>query len=1618
MRSVPFPLEPGAHGKGVADLHRALEEIGVRITQSDVNRRTFGTSTERALSSFQMAHGLSATGVVDRDTAVRLNEVLQDRGALAEGERAPDALPPGIARVRGTVTHASGPALPRMVVRAIERGIFEERELGKVRTSDTGTFTIEYRLEAGRPVDLQLQVLDRKKACVARSAVFLRAPSDHRAQLVVTDPDWPVPSEFEILGWRLEEVMEATDQDLDQLEGLPLAVAAGQAGVDVGATVALVTAQRLSHETDIDAEILYGLLRAGLPSDPIRLFTHSYEALRAALDQQIEANHVSAKAARALKSARKELEALRLQHLLAPGPEGARLPSLAWVLDHAGVTDAQARQATVAQITKAADPEALWRALGRKGGLPAEQIQALEHIAVLSELTLRCAPLIEALLPEVQGAAEGIEHLATLSEADWRSRIEPIAPEQLPAELAGADDPIGAFVAALQRTLAATFPATALKHRVQDGDFEGAEHVRELLSQHPQLDLLDPALGGQLEDRPFDDPVRVQLEAFQRLWSLSPAADRYTTTAALRAAQLSSAHEIAALGHEAFLERVGDRLEASTAEQVFDAATQRVALTGLHAVQLLSAPEADAPQLIDDEAHLFDLLSLLASLPSEGSTALEILAQRRPDLASLTPGDRGTVDYIELVDQVLGAHSEGTPSDEGGYPWSLPVCRATQEADAWLGALGIARGQLLSVLHPGAQPSENATFAIDAEAVGLSLLHAEIVVGESGGEPEGWGVESFRELRELSVLLDRAGLTRSELWALLQTETVNPSGKLEVEEGQLPGMSKAYASRLQRFLRLQRALGWSVRQLDVAIQALGPKRLDRGLLHKLAELSRLHRRLEVSVDTVLSWWTPSEEVLESITALKPGEAPESGPATALLESFAQAAGASVSDVLALRRIGGVDPFDGRKVDSTARAVEILGKMRTLGIGAAHLEAALTLQPTHEDEVIALMLRLGGGLEGLSDRAAADSYLEEELLAWLELEPPLLSALVEQLSQEAKGLEPLHHKALPGADEEQCGGRALRPARQLLLTLRKASHWIRDLGLSADALPTLLQQGWLELAALPTGGKGSAPFGAWLALVEVLCLDRSWPDRAPGLFEILGAAGQGTAELCAALSKRTGFARKTLESLLDPDHLDLAPASLQGPAAAEGLLRIEACRLLLEDLGKLKLTALWRDNSEAPGDWRTLRPSPAEVAQIARTARRHTDAAAVEAKLQRQIRAVAMDATLATLRSRAPQLKTRQDLLEYLLIDVDGGSSTPRIVEATAAVKRFIQRIALGLEPGLHLSDEALSEWRTSQAGAAWREARQAVLTPEEALSPELLEARIAWLSTLPERASGAHPQVDPLSPPQLVVGPDTPGATLQIPEDAIVKTHTVTLETIEAVEARSEPAPPATIVIQLPERAGTVSPGAQQPWAESLEYLTDLARSWQTAQQRLQGSQPELAVPIYEVLLLNLQELQPHPELASAWWASPSDPALALLLRPEILQRALVGEFVDLLLQLGDERLEADRYEAARCFQRAAHVLRGLEPQAELPQQLEPPRAFLELVTQPQELSSALIRLEAHQPAPTPSRALPEPPSRPPVPQLLTAARWFVAPESRWLARQRRVAERQEVVGNQIAPTP
>lgn len=224
------------------------------------------------------------------------------------------------------------------------------------------------------------------------------------------------------------------------------------------------------------------------------------------------------------------------------------------------------------------------------------------------------------------------------------------------------------------------------------------------------------------------------------------------------------------------------------------------------------------------------------------------------------------------------------------YPWKLPFDLPLAEARTYLGHLGTDRVTLLRVFRPApAVPSAEAT-TIAVEGLGLSGAEADIITGAAAHDPwEYWGLNEtgnsvpdpvdhtvtitgtwLAVLSHPRVLLDRAGLTYATLSQLLNTRFVNPDGAVAVTldpEGSCD-LGKATItgldddpetlSRLHRFVRLQRRLGWDAYDLDSAVARLradvapGLARLDTTLFRQLYAVATTAKRFRIPVTAAVA----------------------------------------------------------------------------------------------------------------------------------------------------------------------------------------------------------------------------------------------------------------------------------------------------------------------------------------------------------------------------------------------------------------------------------------------------------------------------------------------------------------------------------------------------------------------------------------------------------------------------------------------------------------------------------------------------------------------------------------------------------------------------------------------
>ncbi len=302
-------------------------------------------------------------------------------------------------------------------------------------------------------------------------------------------------------------------------------------------------------------------------------------------------------------------------------------------------------------------------------------------------------------------------------------------------------------------------------------------------------------------------------------------------------------------------------------------------------------------------AYLVDILAFLRQQKTNEVPALDMLFDRRGDIGKieLTCHNTNTVlPYVDLVIEVLERYvaHEGrkwweevdVPQTLGeaedlrvypenlttaaydvlksmAYPWTLPFSLPTAETRAYLEPLGVKRDELMRVFtaHPEEALPVNLRTDIAAEHLGLIPRARDIILGPAGGGAEGWGGAAIEDLRQVKLLMDRGQLSFYEVRQLLDTTTINPDGELEIEfpEDDLCDLNRAtipalqltpHAVSIHRFMRLQRKIGWSIHELDAAIEVLSDGQITAELLRRLSVVKQLHDSLNVPLLSLLSWW--------------------------------------------------------------------------------------------------------------------------------------------------------------------------------------------------------------------------------------------------------------------------------------------------------------------------------------------------------------------------------------------------------------------------------------------------------------------------------------------------------------------------------------------------------------------------------------------------------------------------------------------------------------------------------------------------------------------------------------------------------------------------------------------
>ncbi len=912
--------------------------------------------------------------------------------------------------VQGRVHGAGRGGLEGLFVEVVDCVVGGDSRVGQALTGDNGSFIVAVT-DAARPVpDLQVRVWTSSEpdaGFVGESAVAY----DVTDSLVLLDVELEagsggLESEYDAL---LRSVTPLVADRLGELRESDVRSdvthVAAKSGWDARGVAFATLADRLTRDSadSIPAPLFYGLLRAGLPSEPDVLFHTSSRTVEALWTDAIERGVIGRDLADQVPEAVEAFEREAARRVL--GSRATGVSSLDELLDVGFPGDEQTKNVVASLQVRADSPERFWDSVD--ASLDPDVVQRLRLDSRLASLTLNNAPLVAALHASAADDSGGplvrADDLARRSfhqPARWAELLDDTVPEVIPGDTVEQKrENYADFLAAQVRL---SFPTAVVADRVSTGELSVTDDdaVRDGIASFLSDNLGRFELGVEPVARfiagnddvsgPEDERVVAGIEHLQRLYQVTPDD---TSLAMLVDQGLDSATAISAIPAAEFVRGRSADVAESTARLVHARATQISDLvTNLAATYLIArtAPgigneggilrayrdddEATPDTLplptledlfgslnndacehcgsvLSPAAYLVDLLHFLDRPRAQPRNPLKALLDRRPDIGHLplTCDNTNTlVPHIDLVTETLEhfvrhgtlssftghstpdsqtseealAHPAFVDDDayvllkKAWYPAPLPFDRHLEDLRSLLERLGVPLADALRVLRRNDEVAPDQGYGwrdIAREQAGISRPLAQALTDRSVplpdllGHPASTTVDAVAaDLGTTRGWVGRLALTYAEVDRLLATRLVNPKGVLAAVPppppppvpGAAPPLLPPYdqfvvqhvdpdpgqqairpveVRRTVRFVRLWRALGWSMEVTDMALVALiGANAVDRiaaadedgldkifdSVLSRLGTVVTVLRRLELDVaeglQPLLACWSDLE----------------------------------------------------------------------------------------------------------------------------------------------------------------------------------------------------------------------------------------------------------------------------------------------------------------------------------------------------------------------------------------------------------------------------------------------------------------------------------------------------------------------------------------------------------------------------------------------------------------------------------------------------------------------------------------------------------------------------------------------------------------------------------------
>jgi hypothetical protein len=681
-------------GDDVTLLQTELRQLAFVINDTDAY---FGGSTRDAVLEFQRTHDIQPTGIVDAETAHRINAEVD---ALANNN--------GQFVVRGRVRQANGDSLAGVELHAFDKDLRHEERLGVSAVDQEGNYEITYTADQFRraekkAADLIVRVFGQDQTQLAASTVRFNAAPVETVDLSIGDDQDKGASEYDQLVEELAPVLdgvpftELTEEDVTFL--------VGETEQDAQRIRYLIAASQLATQTGLPAEAFYGFSRQNLPAELPGLLSQHPQLQRLALLTAIRENIIPSRFGDRVDGILERLQQLRVQRALQSSGD---IPSasLGDLLSTCLPSDELQQEFARLYLQHEGSLDDFWPTLRQSPNFGDDtKVDSLQFAFGLASFTQNHLSMVQVLQQSRSGDARtSLRNLAKRDVADWIGLINQVIGQDVsafPPDIEGdnAAEKAAQYAEAIAGAVASAFPTAVIAHRIEADEVPHKVDLLRFFAGNPDFELASIPIQRYLARNPETALAGVvdkegltrQLQSMERVFKLTPD---YAEMRVLLEDGVDSAHRIVGMGQELFVAEYsgklnGEKVALDMYNDAADIATTAFALymkfgTAMDPVcpsaipRVLESPEitSEFPEwktlfgalelcacehcrsVLSPAAYLVDVLHFLARCGKgpTGETPLQMLLKRRGDIQDIKLSCVNTntpLPYIDLVNELL-----------------------------------------------------------------------------------------------------------------------------------------------------------------------------------------------------------------------------------------------------------------------------------------------------------------------------------------------------------------------------------------------------------------------------------------------------------------------------------------------------------------------------------------------------------------------------------------------------------------------------------------------------------------------------------------------------------------------------------------------------------------------------------------------------------------------------------------------------------------------------------------------------------------------------------------------------------------------------------------------------